>query len=163
MSDLAQTVSNDLSEYFAMVREQVHRWVDPLAEEQLWRRPFEHGNTVGHLLLHLTGNLNYYIGTRVANTGYVRDRDREFTEKDHKPKAEVLAAFDRAIDMVIGTIRAQRAEDWLKPYSAEREPEAKERFNIFLRCAGHAYHHVGQLVYLSQEVTKQIRSRSVAS
>ena len=163
MSDLAQTVSNDLSAYFAMVREQVHRWVDPLAEEQLWQRPFEHGNTVGHLLLHLTGNLNYYIGARVADTGYVRDRDREFTEKDHKPKTEVLAAFDRAIDTVIGTIRAQRAEDWLKPYSAEREPEAKERFNIFLRCAGHAYHHVGQLVYLSREVTNQIRSRSVAS
>lgn len=163
MSDLAQTVSNDLSAYFAMVREQVHRWVDPLAEEQLWLCPFEHGNTVGHLLLHLTGNLNYYIGARVAGTGYVRDRDREFTEKDGLPKAKVLAAFDRAINMVIDTIRAQRAEDWLKPYSAEREPESQERFNIFLRCAGHAYHHVGQLVYLSREVTRRSRSRSMVS
>src|SRR5262245_51886410 len=104
MSDLARTVSNDLSAYFAMVREQVHRWVDPLAEEHLWQRPFEYGNTVGHLVLHLTGNLNYYIGARLAETGYVRDRDREFTEKDPKPKVEVLSAFDKTIDMVIGTI-----------------------------------------------------------
>jgi len=163
MSDLAQTVADDLSAYFAMVREQVHRWVDPLGEDQLWQRPFEHGNTVGHLVLHLTGNLNYYIGARLAETGYVRDRDREFTEKDRLPKAEILAAFDRVIDVVIGTIRTQREEDWLKPYSAEREPEAKERFNLFLRCAGHAYHHVGQLVYLSREVTKQIPSHSAAS
>ena len=72
-----------------------------LTEEQLWQRPFAHGNTVGHLLLHMTGNLSYYIGARVAETGYLRDRDREFTEPEPKPKAEVLAAFDRAIDMVI--------------------------------------------------------------
>jgi hypothetical protein len=49
------------------------------------------------------------------------------------------------------TIRSQKSEDWLRAYSAEREPEAKERFNIFLRCAGHAYHHLGQIVYLARE------------
>jgi hypothetical protein len=36
--------------------------------------------SAGHLPLHLTGNLNYYIGAQIAATGYVRDRDREFTE-----------------------------------------------------------------------------------
>jgi hypothetical protein len=35
-----------------------------------------------------------------------------------------------------------------------RESESKERLAIFLRCAGHAYHHVGQLIYLSRELTK---------
>ena len=36
-----------------------------------------------------------------------------------------------------------------------REPEAQERFMIFLRCAGHAYHHVGQLIFLNKELTKK--------
>jgi hypothetical protein len=56
--------------------------------------------------------------------------------------------------MVIETIEKQTAEDWTKPYSAVLEPEAAERFAIFLRCAGHAYHHVGQIIYLSRELTK---------
>jgi uncharacterized damage-inducible protein DinB len=154
MSKLAQVIAKDLAEYYAMVREQTHRWVDPLSEEQLWHRPFPHGNSAGHLLLHMTGNLNYYIGAQVAGTGYVRDRDREFTEPEPRLKAEVLAAFDRVIALVIKTIEKQRSDDWLKPYSAVREPEASERFAIFLRCAGHAYHHVGQLIYLSRELTK---------
>ena len=154
MSKLAQTISQDLAEYFRMVHQQVHRWVDPLSDEQMWRRPFEHGNTVAHLVLHITGNLNYYIGARAAGTGYVRDREREFTEKNRMPKQEVLTAFDRAINMVIETAHSQSEADWMRPYSAERAPEAKERFNIFLRCAGHAYHHVGQLVYQSRELTK---------
>jgi uncharacterized damage-inducible protein DinB len=151
---LAETIAEDLAGYYEMVRVQTHRWVDPLSAEQIWRRPFDHGNTVGHLLLHMTGNLNYYIGARVAGTGYVRDRDREFTESEPKSKEELLGAFDRTIDMVKDTIRGQSQADWLEPYSAEREPEVRERFHIFLRCAGHAYHHVGQLVYLCRELPK---------
>jgi len=154
MSDLSEVIAKDLADYYAMVREQTHHWVDCLTEEQLWQRPFAHGNTAGHLLLHITGNLSYYIGAQVSETGYLRDRDREFTEPEPKPKAEVLASFDRAINMVILAIQKQSADDWLKSYSALREPEAKERFAIFLRCAGHAYHHVGQLIYLCRELTK---------
>jgi uncharacterized damage-inducible protein DinB len=154
MADLAEMIGKDLADYYRMVREQTHQWVDALTDEQLWLRPFAHGNSVGHLLLHMTGNLSYYIGARVAENGYVRDRDREFTEPEHKPKADLLAAFDRAIALVIATIEEQSAEDWQKPYTAVREPEAAERFAIFLRCAGHAYHHVGQLIYLSRELRK---------
>ena len=154
MSDLAQAIAKDLAAYYEKVREQTHCWVEPLSEEQMWQRPLAHGNSVGHLLLHMTGNLNYYIGARVAETGYVRDRDREFTEPEPRPKAEILAAFDRTIAMVIKTIEKQSNDDWLKAYSAVGEPEATERFAIFLRCGGHAYHHVGQLIYLSRELTK---------
>src|SRR5579859_405837 len=154
MADLAQIVADDLAAYYEMVRERVHHWADPLTTEQLWRKPFPYGNSVGHLILHLTGNLNYYIGARVAETGYVRDRDREFTEPRPIPKAEVFAAFDRAIAMVTDTIRKQTPDDWTKEYSAKREPEAKERFHIFLRSAGHAYHHVGQIIYLANELKK---------
>jgi len=154
MSDLAKAIGDDLADYYEMVRVETHKWVDPLTGEQLWRRPFAHGNTVGHLLLHMTGNLNYYIGARVAETGYVRNRDREFTEKEHRSREEVLAAFDRTMAMVQETIRKQTEQDLLKQYSAEREPAAKERFHIFLRCAGHAYHHVGQIIYLARELNK---------
>jgi len=154
MADLAQTISEDLAAYYEMVKGQVHRWSDSLTTEQLWRKPYPYGNSVGHLILHLTGNLNYYIGARVAGTGYVRDRDREFTEPKPLPKEEVLAAFDLTIAMVVETIRKQKPADWLKEYSAQREPEAKERFGIFLRSAGHAYHHVGQIIYLANELKK---------
>jgi len=154
MTNLAQTIAEDLAAYYEMVRDQVHKWGDSLTAEQIWHKPYPYGNSVGHLILHLTGNLNYYIGARIAENGYVRDRDREFTEPKPIPKEELFAAFDRTIAMVAATIRMQEPEDWLKEYSAEREPEAKERFNIFLRSAGHAYHHVGQIIYLANELKK---------
>jgi uncharacterized damage-inducible protein DinB len=154
MPGLNDTVGAGLAGYYDYIAAQLHKWVDPLSNEQFWRRPYPYGNSAGHLVLHLTGNLNYYLGARVAETGYVRDRDREFSEKRPPHKDEALEAFDRTIAMVVETIRKQGAGDWGEAYTAEREPEAKDRFQIFVRCAGHAYHHVGQLVYLSRELAR---------
>jgi hypothetical protein len=64
--------------------------------------------------------------------------------------------------MALTTIRKQWPEDWMAAYSAEREAEAKERFMIFLRCAGHAYHHVGQIIYLSKELARQSEPRAAS-
>ncbi len=154
MAGLKETVANGLAAYYEYVAEHLHKLVDPLTNEQFWRKPYPYGNSVGHVVLHLTGNLSYYIGTRVAETGYARDRDREFTEAHPPHKDEALRAFDRTVAMVVATIRKQSEEDWGKAYSAEREAEAKDRFHIFVRCAGHAYHHVGQIVYLSRELAR---------
>jgi hypothetical protein len=154
MGELAKSVETNLAAYYEEVRERVHHWVEPLTTEQIWTRPYPYGNSVGHLLQHLTGNLNYYIGAQIAGTGYIRHRDLEFTGTRRKPKNQVLADFDGTIDMVVDTIRRQSPDDWTKPYSAEREPAARDRFTALFRCAAHAYHHVGQLIYLSNELTK---------
>jgi uncharacterized damage-inducible protein DinB len=160
MADLSNTIAGDFASYYEYIRDEVHKSVDPLTQEQFWHNPYSYGNSAGHLILHLTGNLNYYIGARVAETGYMRDRDREFTETEKLDKGKVMRAFDETIALVAATARKQQPQDWLAAYSADREPEAQERFMIFLRCAAHAYHHVGQLVFLSKELAKQGETRS---
>jgi hypothetical protein len=105
-------------------------------------------------VLHLTGNLRYYIGAQIAGTGYIRNRDLEFTETRRPSKAEVLRKFDDTISLVITTLERQTEADWTLPYSAEREPEATDGFRAFLHCATHLYHHIGQIIYLSRELTK---------
>jgi len=142
-----------VSEYRHRAAE-LHKWVDPLSEEQFWHNPFSHGNSVGHLVLHLTGNLSYYVGAQIAKTGYIRNRDLEFSEPQKLPKAEVLRKFDEAISMVIATVEKQTEAAWTAPYSAEREPDSKNRITLILRCASHLYHHVGQIIYLSRELRK---------
>jgi len=160
MADLASTIAGDLASYYEYIRDQVHHWAEPLSQEQFWQNPYGYGNSAGHLILHLTGNLNYYIGARVAQTGYVRHRDLEFTEQAKLRKEDVLRNFDETIAMVVKTAQKQEPQGWLAPYTGEREPEAQERFMIFLRCAGHAYHHVGQLVFLNKEFAKQAATRT---
>ena len=154
MERLSSIVASSFVDFYQKVRVETHQWADPLSQEQFWHNPFSYGNSVGHLILHLIGNLSYYIGARVAETGYVRNRDREFTDKNPPSKEQALCAFDSTIAMVVATLRKQTASDWGKAYTAEREPEATDRFQIFLRSAGHAYHHVGQIIYLSRELAR---------
>ncbi len=154
MQELASVVSNTLADYYEEVRARIHTWVVPLTTEQLWRNPYSYGNSIGHLLLHLTGNLNYYIGAQIAGTGYVRNRPLEFNDASKRAKEQVLADFDAAISMVVSTIRAQSGQDWVAPYAAVLEPEAHNRFTVFMRMAAHANHHAGQIIYLSNELTK---------
>lgn len=139
-----------------MIQAKVHELTAPLSTGQLWILPYPYGNSIGNLILHLTGNLNNYIGTQIAGTGYIRHRDLEFSDSG-KPKDELLRNFDRAIETVVSTLAKQSDDDWAAPYSAELESEAKNRFNAFLRCAGHAYHHVGQIIYLQRELVQQTK------
>jgi uncharacterized damage-inducible protein DinB len=154
LSELSENLSIAFAGEYRHRAAELHKWVDPLSEEQFWRNPFPYGNSVGHLVLHLTGNLSYYIGAQIAGTGYVRNRDLEFTEARRLPKAEVLRKFDETIVVVIATIEKQKESDWTAPYTAEREPESKNRVTLILRCASHLYHHVGQIIFLSRELRK---------
>ena len=154
MSQLSIVVTTAFAQEYRDRAAELHKWVDPLTDERFWRNPFHFGNSIGHLILHLTGNLSYYIGAQIAKTGYVRNRDLEFTES-RRTKSEVLRNFDEAIAMVVATIESQSEAGWTAAYTAVREPEARDRFTIFLRCASHLYHHVGQINYLSRELTRK--------
>lgn len=147
----SSVIQSSLSAYYRMIQTRVHELAEPLSDEQIWTRPYPYGNSIGNLILHLTGNLSTYIGAQIGGTGYVRDRPLEFSDNG-KPKAEILRAFDQTIDTVLATIAKQSDHDWSAPFFGQLEAESKTRFSAFLSCAGHAYHHVGQMIYLQREL-----------
>jgi len=153
MADLKETVASGLATRYTKLAGWVRELAAPLSEEQFWAKPFPFGNSFGHLVLHVTGNLNYYIGAQIADTGYVRDRPREFSEEARPSKEDVLKKFDDAVAMVERTTRAQSAEDWSAAYSGTGT-DARDRFEIALLCATHLHHHIGQMVYLKFELTR---------
>lgn len=152
--ELSTTVSAGLSGAFSTYAGRVRHLSETLSDEQFWTKPYPYGNSFGHLVLHLTGNLNYYIGAQIAGTGYVRDREREFTETAGLPKGDVLAAFDRTVEMVLGVLEAQTAESLVAaPYKLERT-DFGDRFSVLFGCVSHLNHHLGQMIYLEKEFDK---------
>ena len=154
MNDLRSTLSTVLADRYYANLTRVRELAAPLTEKQFWTKPYNYGNSFGHLVLHLTGNLNYYIGAQIAKTGYVRDREREFTEPNPPSKEEALKGLDASVAIVIETVRAQSSEDWSKPYSAVNT-NCKIRLDIILQCAAHMQHHIGQMIYLGYEWKKR--------
>jgi hypothetical protein len=106
-------VRSALADYFRMIQSEIHELTQPLTTEQLWTKPYPYGNSIGNL------------------------RDQEFTDAG-KPKEALLGDFDRAVEVALSTITGQSDGDWAAPYSADNEPESKDRFTAVFRCAGHA-------------------------
>jgi len=163
VSDLHSTLSSALSSAlitrYSANAARIHELAAPLTNSQFWYKPFPYGNSFGHLVLHLTGNLNYYIGAQIAQTGYIRDRPREFNDPNPPSKEEALKRFDAAIDMVLNTVRTQLQDDWSAPYSGAGS-DARTRLEIVIICAAHMQHHIGQMIYPGYEFARQPRNSS---
>ncbi|HEY6369277.1 MAG TPA: DinB family protein [Candidatus Sulfotelmatobacter sp.] len=154
MSKLDGTLVFVLASRYVANAARVRALAEPLIDGQFWQKPFPYGNSFGHLVLHLTGNLNYYIGAQIARTGNVRDRPREFNDPNPPSKAEALKGFDDAVAMVVRTIGAQSSEDWSADYSGAGT-DAKTRLDMIMQCAAHMQHHIGQMIYLGYEFQRQ--------
>lgn len=158
MAELSGTIAATIADRYAHNAARVRELAAPLSNSQFWQKPFPFGNSFGHLVLHLTGNLNYYIGAQIAKTGYVRDRPREFNDPNPPSKEEALKRFDEAVAMVQETVRAQSAEDWAKEYSGAGVT-ALNRLDMIVQCAAHMQHHMGQMIYLDYEWQRRGKSQ----
>ena len=150
MSGLQSMLPAILADRYSAHGRRIHELAEALSEDQFWRKPFPFGNSFGHLVLHLTGNLSYYIGAQIASTGYVRDRPREFSDAAPPSKAEALARFDDAVATAARAIRRQTPEDWSAEYAAVGT-NVTNRLAILLVCDGHMQHHIGQMIYLLEQ------------
>src|SRR5271163_1503182 len=150
MPELDKTLTSVLVDRYAANATRVRELAAPLTNAQFWQKPFRFGNSFVHLVLHLTGNLNYYIGAQIADPGYVRNRPLEFSDTTRVPKAEVLKKFDLAIETVLNAINNQSADDWSKEYTGTGS-DASDRFDMVLQRATHLHHHIGQMMYLAFE------------
>lgn len=118
-------------------------------EAAMWKVSGEITNSAGNLCQHLVGNLKSFIGANLGNSGYVRERDLEFSNKN-TPRPDLLKMIDETIDVVAATLDKLTAEQLEQEYPivvfAERtEPMTTGWFLIHL--ATHLNYHLGQINY----------------
>jgi hypothetical protein len=68
------------------------------SEENLWLVENDAPNSAGNLTLHLIGNLNGFIGAVIGKSGYVREREAEFSGRNI-PRNELLQMIDDTIEL----------------------------------------------------------------
>jgi uncharacterized damage-inducible protein DinB len=158
-SDLAHLASEEFARYFGHMAQRVEQIVRSVPVESLWIKPFSFGNSIGHLVLHLTGNLNHYIGAVIAGTGYVREREKEFIDPNHPTVDELLARYHEAVALVVRTLHELDDEGFAVP--VEHQVPIKSRLGLFLVCASHMNNHIGQMTYLVQAINSEAKQEPV--
>ena len=115
-------------------------------ESNIWKVDKMIANSAGNLCLHLVGNLNTYIGKEIGGTGYVRDRDAEFSLKNI-PKSELLDKVDKTLRVVDLSLDKLSPSDLQKQYPVVVLPEATTTEFFLIHLATHLTYHLGQVNY----------------
>jgi uncharacterized damage-inducible protein DinB len=132
---------------------QVRKALEPLSDEQIWWRPNESSNSIGNLVLHLSGSLDYYLNRNLGGLDFTRDRPGEFNERREIPKAELLARFDAMVANAERTFDSLTVERLGEP---SPEPTMYSiAFEDLLNVAMHLANHVGQIVWIAKSLDAQ--------
>ena len=115
-------------------------------ESVLWQTIKGISNSGGNLCLHLIGNLNTYIGKTLGGTGYIRNREQEFSQKNI-PKTVLLEEIDKIIVIIDETFDLLTDEVLAKNYPDNVLGEPMSTHQFLIHLVGHLDYHLGQINY----------------
>lgn len=120
-----------------------------LSEAQVWWRPREEMNSIGNLLLHLTGNVGQWIIAGVGGRSFTRNRSAEFAAGADKSRAEAEETLNRIILEAADVLTTQdpatllivrRVQEW-----------DVTGLGAMLHAAAHFEGHVQEIVCLTRQ------------
>lgn len=116
------------------------------SESNLWVVDKDITNCAGNLCLHLVGNLNAYIGATLGGSGYIRQRELEFSEKN-VPKTELLRRIKETAAILDKTLKKLKEEDMNKEFPLIVFKEKMTTGFFLIHLSTHLTYHLGQINY----------------
>jgi uncharacterized damage-inducible protein DinB len=126
----------------------IQRCLDVLPEPAIWRRPNESSNSIGNLLLHLSGNVRQWIVSGVGRASDVRHRSAEFDARTGGSAAELMSelrATLRDADAVLASLDAATLDE-------PREIQGRQLtvLDAVYHVVEHFSTHTGQIILLTK-------------
>jgi hypothetical protein len=103
-------------------------------------------NSAGSLALHCAGNLQHFIGARLGNSGYVRDRDKEFATRG-LTRADLVAELARAKQAVHDALGARALSSIPSVFPDKVAGKTMTTEVFVLHLVAHLAYHLGQVDY----------------
>ena len=116
-------------------------------EENLWKATGSIRNSSGNLVLHIIGGLSFHIGATLANTNYIRHRDREFIIKG-TPRKLLTDQLRALISLIKETILSMSKERLNEPHPKFFDKENATISYVLTQLLLHLNYHTGQVNYL---------------
>lgn len=135
---------------FSHFEKDINKLIEEIAlyknEGDLWVIKKEIKNSPGTIALHITGNLKHFIGAQLGKTGYVRERDKEFSDRNVS-KENLLKGLNEALKIVRTTLPKLSDEDLKKDFPIPLLEKTRPAIEILFILYGHLNYHLGQVNY----------------
>jgi uncharacterized damage-inducible protein DinB len=129
----------------------IERCVGLLTVEQTWQRPNDVSNSVGNLVLHLTGNVRQWVIAGIGGEPFQRDRPAEFAERGPLPQAQILAGLRDVVVRADQVIAGLSAADLEQEYSIQGRTVTG--IAAVFHVVEHFSFHTGQIVSMTKLFT----------
>ena len=130
----------------------IERCLEKLTDEQVWWRPNDESNSIGNLLLHLSGNARQWIVSGLEGTSDERRRQTEFDERRVIPRTELLDVLRTTVadvDRVLADFDPARLLDSY-PIQGTKSTALEAIFHV----TEHFSMHTGQIILLTKMLTE---------
>lgn len=116
-------------------------------EEMIWRTVPGITNSAGNLVLHIEGNLREYIGRRLGNLQFERNREAEFAAKllSREELVSRIENLRHSVPRILAALSAQRLDSEYPEVVLEK---ALSTGAFVIHLYGHLNWHLGQVDYL---------------
>jgi hypothetical protein len=115
-------------------------------ESNLWIIEKNIKNSGGNLCLHLIGNLNQFICGVIGKSGYIRNREAEFNDKNI-PKKILLKSIDDSIENIITILKSMEEEEFQTIYPIDVFNQKMTTGFFLIHLTTHLNYHLGQINY----------------
>jgi uncharacterized damage-inducible protein DinB len=117
-----------------------------VSDEDVWWRPNEASNTIGNLLLHLTGSIRYWIASVAGGAESERVRQEEFDAFGGTSRPELVARLRDAVLEADAVLARLTAADLLASRIAYDDPTTV--LDAIYHGVEHFAMHTGQILQL---------------
>jgi uncharacterized damage-inducible protein DinB len=115
-------------------------------ENSIWEIRSDINNSAGNLTLHLIGNLNTYIGAELNKTGYIRNRELEFTRKNVS-RVQLIQSIEATISVIENALDQLSVTDLEKEYPILIWEQKTSTAYVLIHLTTHLAYHLGQINY----------------
>ncbi len=140
-----QELTAQIAHHMELNTPRIEKALAELTEAELWQRPNPQSNSVGNLLLHLSGNITQYILSSLGGLPDYRVRDEEFEAEGGFSKAALLENLSITVKQATQIIRTSSREEMLR----KRVVQGFEMSGIAIAvhvCEHYSY-HTGQIAF----------------
>ena len=130
----------------------IERCLELLNDEQIWWRANPQSNSIGNLLLHLSGNVRQWIVSGLGDANDARDRDSEFAQRDVISRDELLGRLKQTLREADGTLAKFDPNALLEKRRIQGMEEVPA-LEAILHVVEHFSMHVGQILYITKQLT----------
>ena len=115
-------------------------------ESDIWKTDQSISNSAGNICLHLIGNLNGFVGAQLGNTGFIRQRELEFSSKSI-PRVDLLKEIDQTMLMLDETLLKVTNEQLEAEYPILVFKQNTSTYYFLIHLTTHLAYHLGQINY----------------